>query len=262
MAVRRMEPIEVGTRGLRSVDHALDVLEFLAHCNDPVGLAEMTDQLGLSKSTAHRILVTLRRRGFVHQLPGGRTYAIGVKSFEVGATFLARTSLLSASLVEMERLASLTQETVNLAILDGRDIVYVGKINSPRAYSVTTRIGSRSPAHCTAVGKAILAVLDSLAMDKLLDLPLERYTPQTICDKALLRAELTRIRSESVAIDREEIEPNMCCVAAAIFDYRGHVIAAIGVAAPTGRLLPRLHECAAHVRDAARRISSSLVYLE
>jgi DNA-binding IclR family transcriptional regulator len=256
-----MESIEVGTRGLRSVDRALDLLEFVAHGNDPVGLAELTDQLGLSKSTAHRILVTLRRRGFVHQLPGGRTYAIGVKSFEVGAAFLAGTSLPSASLVEMERLATLTQETVNLAILDGRDIVYVEKLNSSRAYSVTTRVGSRSPAHCTALGKAILAVLDSSAVDKLLDLPLERYTPRTICDAALLRAELGRIRSESIAIDREEIEPNMCCVAAAIFDYRGHVIAAIGVAGPTRRLLHHLQECAEHVRDAARRISSSLVYL-
>ncbi len=249
---------EMGTKGLGTVDRALDVLELVARHGGPLSLGEVTAELGMSKSTAHRLLVTLRRRGFVRLLPDGHSYAIGIKSFEVGATFLNQTSLRSVSFSEMETLSEITQETIHLVTLEGMEIVYIEKINSPRPYSLDTRVGSRSPAYCTAAGKAILAFLEPAALDKLLKLPLKRYTPHTITDPELLREELARVRAECCATDREEIEPNLYCVAAPILDHRHEVVGATGIAGPATRIMNRLPAYKDHVRAAARRISRSL----
>ncbi len=252
------DAFEIGTKGLGTVDHALDVLEFAARQGGPVSLGEVAVELGMSKSTAHRLLVTLRRRGFVRLLPDGHNYTIGIKSFEVGATFINQTSLRSVSFHEMETLSEITQETIHLVTLEGMEIVYIEKINSPRPYSLDTRVGSRSPAHCTAAGKAILAFLEPVALDRLLKLPLKRYTPHTITDPELLREELARVRSDCCAMDREEIEPNLYCLAAPILDHRREAVGAIGIAGPATRILPRLPAYRDHLRPAARRISRSL----
>jgi DNA-binding IclR family transcriptional regulator len=252
------EAPKVGTKGLGTVDRALDVLELAARRGGPIALGEVASELGMSRSTAHRLLVTLRRRGFVRLLPDGHRYTIGIKSFEIGATFLNVTSLRSVSFAEMEVLSEISQETVHLVTLEGMEIVYIEKITSPRPYSLDTRVGSRSPAYCTAAGKAILAFLEPAALDKLLAAPLKRYTPQTITDRDLLREELARVRGDYCAEDREEIEPNLYCVAAPILDHRREVVGAIGLAGPGARIRPRLPAYRDHVRAAARRISRSV----
>jgi DNA-binding IclR family transcriptional regulator len=249
---------EPATGSLGTVDRALAVLEMVARRTAPPSLGEVVAELGVSKSTAHRLLVTLRRRGFLKLLPDGHGYAIGIKCFEIGATFLNQTSLRSISFGEMGWLSEITRETVHLVTLEGTEIVYIEKIASPRPYSLDTRLGSRSPAHCTAAGKAILAFLEPAALDKLLKVPLKRHTPHTITDPELLREELARIRSERCATDREEIEPNLYCLAAPLLDHRRHVVGAIGIAGPAARMLPRLPAFKDHVRAAARRISRNL----
>jgi DNA-binding IclR family transcriptional regulator len=255
---RLRDASEIGTKGLGTVDRALDVLELAARYVGPFSLGNVASELGMSKSTAHRLLVTLRRRGFVRLLPDGRRYSIGIKSFEVGATFLHQTSLRSVSFAEMEVLSEISQETVHLVTLEGMEIVYIEKINSPRPYSLDTRVGSRSPAYCTAAGKAILGFLEPSALDKLLEAPLKRYTPQTITDPQLLREELARVRNDYCAVDQEEIEPNLYCVAAPILDHRREALGAIGLAGPATRIKPRLPAYKDHVRGAARRISRAI----
>jgi IclR family KDG regulon transcriptional repressor len=250
-----------GTQALATVGRALDVLELIAACGAPVSLAELSARLGMSKSAAHRLVVTLRERGFLRQLPDRSSYVVGIKSFEVGAAFLSQTSLRSASLPEMEHLSRLTQETIHLVTLEGMDVVYLEKINSPRPYSVSTRVGSRSPAYCTAVGKAILAFLNPARLEELLRRPLERYTPRTICHPEALKDELARVRSRGYAVDREEIEPNLCCLGAPIFDHGREPAGAIGIAGPADRMLRRMDEDPEEVRAAAQRISASLGHL-
>jgi IclR family KDG regulon transcriptional repressor len=250
-----------GTPALATVGRALDVLELVAGWGGAISLGEVSTRLGMNRSTAHRLLVTLRQRGFLRQLPDRGSYVVGIRSFEVGAAFLAQTSLRSASLPEMERLSEVTQETIHLVTLEGMEVVYLEKINSPRPYSVSTRVGSRSPAHCTAVGKAILAFLDQSRLDELLTQPLERYTPRTICDPEALKDELARVRSQGYAVDHEEIEPNLCCLAAAIFDNGREPAGAIGIAGPAARLLPRMEVDREQVRAAANRISAALGHL-
>jgi DNA-binding IclR family transcriptional regulator len=246
------------TQGLSTVCRALDVLEAVAENGSPLSVTELARRLRLSKSTAHRLAATLRARGYLRQIPDAATYTVGVKSFEIGASFLHQTNLRSISLPEMERLCEMTQETVHLSTLEGAEVVYIEKVSSPRPYGMSTRVGSRSPAHCTAVGKAILAYLEPDSLDRILLQPLERFTPKTICSLELLVEELARVRQQGIATDFEEIEPNLCCVAATIFNHDRHPVAAIGVAGPTARIVPHIELYRPHVQSAARRISRNL----
>jgi len=244
--------------GLGSVRKALDVLEFVAQSESSVGMSETARALGLAKSTTYRLLTALRDRGYVRQMTSTGRYLIGVKAFEVGSGFLTQTDLRSASYPEMERLLQETEETVHLAVLDGFDVVYVEKIVSPRPFSVNSEVGRRSPAYCTAVGKAMLAQQDMASIDRWLQAPLPALTLSTISDPADLKRELANVRQAGFATDSEESEVGLCCLAAPIFDHSGHVVAAIGIAAPKLRMVPSQDLYQSQVLTSAQRISTLL----
>jgi DNA-binding IclR family transcriptional regulator len=219
---------------LQSVDHALTVLEILRE-EDSVGVTELADQLGVAASTAHRLLATLAERDFVVQDRDDRRYRLGDAAQglrrEIAAeecAYLARETLLT--------LARTTEETVNLAMLDGRVALYVDCVPARYRGAIPSRAGMRAAAHCSSAGKALLADFPQAAVDRLL--PGERLTVRTeatIATKPRLARELRSVRRCGYARDVEEWEVGTLALAVPV-RVRGAQRLALSIAAPRARL--------------------------
>lgn len=249
---------------LGSVDKALSLMELLARERRPMSLGEMASRLGLRPSTLHHIVVTLRRRGFVGQDPATRQYRLGLRAFAVGAAVAETLDIRDAADPYLRRLMEATGETANLAILDGDSVVYVAQSLPDRVMKTFTRLGARVPAHCTGVGKALMADLSPEELGKIIDdCELERFTPKTMCVAADLEAELEKVRAAGFAVDDEEREEGVVCIAAPVRDTTGRAVAAISVSGPAARLGAGGRECLVNlVVTAARELSACLGYAQ
>jgi IclR family acetate operon transcriptional repressor len=245
-----------------AVDAALSILETLGSAHE-MGLTELARKLGLGKSSVHRLLASLVTRGYVEKSPQSDRYRLTYRLFAVGSRAAARLGLRDIAHPVMERLAAQTGEAVNLAVLDGRRVVSVHRVESRHLLRIHLEIGGGIPAHATALGKVLLAALapDELTR-RLQGQRLERLTPNTISDRSALRTALARVREAGFATDDEECSLGLRCVAAPILDHRGLAAAAVSISGPSLRLpLPRLSDMAGPVREAAREISHRLGHL-
>lgn len=238
--------------------NGLALLEAMARAGEPCGVSELARQLQLTKSNVHRLLQTLNERGYVRNLGATGRYEVTLKLWELGVDVLDKLDVKAVALGHMEDLAQRSGETVHLSILDRGEVVYIDKVDSPQPVRAYSKVGGRAPAYCVATGKALLAhalpaVLDSVAKN------LRRYTPDTITDAKVLRAELARVQEAGYAINRGEWRAGVCGLAAPIRDARGAVIAAIGISGPIERMKARiLKQRAPAVIEAARSISLGL----
>lgn len=248
---------------MRALDRGLTVLEVLAKTPES-SLTELSEEAGLAFSTAHRILETLRQRGFVVQSADTGRYSLGVRAYEVGTGFLARSQLPEAAQGAMRKLVSDLNETVNLAIQDGSDAVYIDQLESRQKVRMFTQIGARTPLHSSGVGKVLLAWQGEEAQRILLGTgPLRAFTPNTLTEPAAVLNELHRVREQGYAVDSEEFEPGVRCVAAPVRDRHGAVVAALSLSAPAGRLHEaQLASFGARVMAAGKEVSARLGWLE
>ncbi|EOM78543.1 IclR family transcriptional regulator [Rhodococcus rhodnii] len=218
-----------------------------------VGVSELARRADLSKSTTHRVLAMLERNGVVERV--GTDYRLGNRLHEIGRTMYApgQEELRDRLIPFLAELFAATQETVHLAALYDTDVVYLAKLYGHRQVPSPSRIGHRIPAHCTAVGKALLAY-DPDAMQAALAAPLRRYTDRTIVDPVALATELSAIRRLGIAVENGEIQSGLSCVAVPVIGPSGRPVAALSVSGATDRLDVRTH--AATLRrvasDAAR----------
>jgi len=244
---------------VQSVKRALSILETLAQNSADLGVSDLGRALGLSKSTVHRLLATLEEAGYVQSSSPGR-YALGIKAFEVGSAVLNRMGLRKVALGPMQELADLTRETVNLALLDGLEIVYIDRIECSEPLRMDLQVGRRVPTHCSALGKAILAFLDPREFEDIMSrLSFPRYTARTITSGDALRRELAATREQGYSVDNEEYIEGIRCVAAPIFDYRSRPVAALSVAGPSVRLtMDRIGSVAQLLLTATQSISRGL----
>ena len=244
------------------LDRTAGILQVLADARSSLGPAQIAEQLSLHKSTIHRLLAALERHGYIRRQPGNGKYSLGLKLFELGSRAVAGLDLREPAQSILERLVSETGETAHLCVIDGGQMVSVAIAESSRTVRTPATVGRRSPLHCTAVGKAILAFLPERALRALLkQQPLRKFTSRTLVTRAALMAELARIRARGYAIDDEEIEEGLRCVGAPVRNYSGAVVASLSIAGPAFRLsrarLPLLAEA---VTDAAERLSADLGY--
>ncbi|MBC7223827.1 MAG: IclR family transcriptional regulator [Anaerolineae bacterium] len=248
-------------RTIQSVDRAIALLERLADRGGSASLSDLARDVGLSRSTVHGLLSTLRARGLVVQEGNGH-YALGIKLFELGSAAVSRLDLRTAAGPILQHLVDQFQETVHLVVGDGLDVVYIDKRESPRSMRIVSQVGRRLPAYCTAVGKAMLALKPEEELDRLLEgATLRAWTPNTITDKETLRTHLREVRQRGYALDNEEIFEGLCCVGAPIRDHLGQVVAALSVAGPSVRMGPeRKEEIIPAVMEAAAEISHRLGY--
>ena len=238
---------------------ALDLLEALAKADTPLGATELARRVGTTKSAAYRILANLEARGYVAKEPVAARYVLGTHLAYLGQRSLSTIDLRQAARPSLEELHGRFQETVNLGVLDGEEVVYIDMVESPQGLRMAAHVGARDCAHSTSLGKAILAFLPEPRRDRLLRGPLPARTDRTITDSAALRAELERIRAAGVAEDRGENEVGARCFGAPIFDHTGEPTAALSVSAPESRLGDtRSAEVAAALRAAADDVSRRL----
>lgn len=252
-----------GGHVLQSVDRALSILQLLAEeSSDGLALTEISRRLGLNQSTCHHLLSTLRVRRFVSQDEESRRYRLGIKAVEVGQAAMQQVDLVRVALPQMEELMASVQENVNLVVLDNDSVVYVAQVPCDRTVRMFTRIGERAPLHCTGVGKVLLAGLPKEERSDLIDrLELPRFTAATICDGDLLKQELEQVATQGYAMDRDEREEDVTCIAAPLRDYSGEVVAGVSISAPSSRLdEAQQQELLPYLLAAADKISRELGY--
>ena len=220
----------------KSADRALRVLEFLATAPDGSNFTDIARALELPKSSAHELLSVMTERSFIEFNPETKTYRLGIRTWELGQAFVAHRDLMTEARPVMQAIAASLDETVQLAVLDGFEEVYLDRIDSSQQLRVQAIIGARAPAHTTALGKVLLAdrregeLLKALRATKL-----RAMTPHSITSHDELIFELRWVRLHGFAIDNEEHATDLRCVAMPIRDHSGAVIAAMSVAVPITR---------------------------
>lgn len=255
---RKLEPVpDAGhAEGLKSVSTALDVLECFA-TDDELGVSDIARRLGVSKSTAHRILTTLCSRGIAAQNAESGRYRLGLHLFELGHLALARHSLRHAALPIIRDLSQRVGHTVNLSVPDGADIVFIERIENSEGIRILGQVGRRLPAHCTSSGKAIAALNPDL--DKARRAagfpPRARRTVRCAAD---WQAQLEQARRRGFAMSTNESFDGVSSIAVPLIDGAGRAFAAVSVFAPTPLLAPTAPHVVAELRAAARAIVLAL----
>jgi IclR family acetate operon transcriptional repressor len=254
-------------RSVQSVDRALDLLEALAAVDGEVAITALATRTGLHVSTVHRLLATLLRRGYVRQNPETSRYYAGAKlaTLSEGRSRYGELRLRARPL--LRGLTETTRETANLVVLDDLQAVYIETVPSPQVVRLFTSVGNRTPLHATGAGKALLANLPAARRDALLErLDLRGYTARTIVDRTALRRALDDVREKGYAIDDEEYDEGVRCVAVAVAgaatagrDAPGAPLAALSISAPASRLTrQRCAELAPALRRTAAELAEAL----
>jgi DNA-binding IclR family transcriptional regulator len=247
---------------LSSVANSIRLTKAFSEHENEMGISALATRLGLAKSTVHRLASTLVEYDILEQNRETGKYRLGLALFELGALVRRNMDTASQAQGEIHALAEATGETIQLAILDHLSVLYIRVRESRQAVRMSSGLGSRAPAHCTSVGKVLLAHQPAEVVDQVIANGLKRYTQNTIVDGEVLRQELATIRARGYALDDEEIEEGLRCVAAPIRDHGGQVISAISVAAPVQRMSKKtVQGTIPSVVAAANAISRRLGYL-
>jgi DNA-binding IclR family transcriptional regulator len=242
------------------IDRACDVLERLA--NQELGASEIVADLGLSKSTVHRLLSVLADRDYVWRTLESGKYRLGAKLVELGEKAKDSDGLASIAVPYLSRLAAETGETAHLGALRDGEVVLLGAVEGAQTLRMPATVGRRVPAHASSLGKCLLADLDADELAAVMDpLPLARFTPHTIVMQQVLISELAKVRRLGYAIADEESEHGLKCVGAPVRDNSERVASALSIAGPRSRLGPQMLEGrTATVMSVARELSAELGY--
>ncbi|MEE6262670.1 IclR family transcriptional regulator [Plantactinospora sonchi] len=244
---------------IASVDHALRLL-LLLKTRPSVRVAEAADELGVARSTAHRLLAMLVFRGFAAQNPTTRAYHPGPVLIEVGMGALSRLDVRRKARPYLERLVAATGETASLQILEGDKVRFLDSVESRNAVRVASRAGVTLPAHACAGGRVLLAGLAPEAVHRLYPTErLDRVTEATNTDRATLFEELADARTLGHSVNRGESEPGLVAVAVPLPDRVGTPVAALIVAGPTARMGPEgVNRAVAALHEAAKELAETL----
>lgn len=224
---------------IQAVDHALDLLEQFQGDVDELGVTELSKRLKLHKNNVFRLLATLESRNYIEQNRVTENYRLGLKTLELGQTFIKQMGLLRQSRPVLEALVKECNETTYVAILKDSYIVYLDVVETDMTVRVVPRVGSRLPAYCTAAGKIQLAYMTDEELDHYLpNKELKGYTANTITDRDVFKEHLRKVAEQGYALDNEEMDIGVCCVGAPIRDYTRRIIGAVSISGPSMRFSP------------------------
>jgi DNA-binding IclR family transcriptional regulator len=245
---------------INSILRAGGILKALAEGKGSLTLRETAQVMKLDRSTTYRLLLSLEKCGLVEKDGKSGTYSLGLGAFEIGSGYQRRADFVSIAKPFMEELARKAQETVNLAVLSGTEILYIDKVDSPRSVGVMSKIGQRNPVYCTSLGKSLLAFQKEEDRAEILDaIEFKPLTPHTITSRKEFLKEMEQIRAQGYALDRREIEEDVECIAAPIRNHLGNAVAAISISGPQKKIqTPQEKEYVHWVTEAAESISSRL----
>jgi IclR family KDG regulon transcriptional repressor len=244
------------------LDRALAILDLLSADGPDLSLGEVSDKLALHKSTVHRLIMVLERHKLIERNSINGRYRLGLKLFELGTRAVSQLDLRERARPVLERLVLETSETVHLGILDDTEVLYLDKVEPARSVRMSSSVGRRNPAYCTAMGKSILAYLPEAQVEAIVRKHgLKAMTANTITSLLELKAELAAIRERGYAVDNEEIEEGVRCVGCVVRDFSGGPIAAISVSGPAFRISrEKAKSLSRPVVAAANALSAELGY--
>lgn len=251
-----------GTYKVQALDRAFAVLDLLAESDIPLGLAQVASSLQLHKSTAHRFLMVLERHRMVERTTNGK-FRLGLRLFDFGNRAIEQYDLRERAQPHLRRLVAETEETAHLCILEAAHVIYIDKIEPARSVRMITRIGASNPVHCTSVGKAILAFLpEERIADILRRTRFERFTNRTIATPEALRVEIEKTRRRGYAVDDEELEEGLRCIAVPVLDAQRFPVAAVSVSGPSFRVTAqKLPSIANQLLQCVRGISMDMGFV-
>jgi DNA-binding IclR family transcriptional regulator len=246
---------------LKSLSKLVRVLDCFSVNDRNLSLAEICQRTGLPRSTAHRMMASLRDVGFLDQDKERDRYRLGLKLFELGSVALSNLDLHREARPMVDALRRISGQSVHLAVFDGSRAVVIQRADSSSESSGGMTFIENAPAHCTSVGKAILAYQSEEVVDRLIAGGLQRFTESTITKGEALKAELKKIRKRGFSIDEGEHQPGLRCIGAPIRNQAGQVFAGLSISGPAWQLpISEVDDFAKVVMHHANSISQRLGY--
>jgi IclR family transcriptional regulator, KDG regulon repressor len=252
--------LELSDRNMKSLNKALDVLELIAE-NGKIGIRELAQVSGLPPATAHRIVAALVNRGYLNKDDRTHHYALSPKFLSLGEKVQQQIDIVSIGRPYLEALMAETRENANLCIRDGRHVIYIDHVGSPdHNLRIFTKLGGKAPLYASGVGKVFLSWFSESQFQRYLEaVELRSFTPGTLTTAQQLRNEIQTIREKGYAVDNQEKELGVRCVAAPIFNHRNQIEAALSVSGAAQRItMKRLPILAKQVVDVARQLSAAI----
>ncbi len=247
----------------QTVERIAQILRCFTEVETDLGVMQISRETSLHKSTTSRLLSALHNEGFVEKSAETGKYRLGLGLVNLAGVVLERQNLRQAAQEQLRYLADITQETINISILDGKTCINIETIRSPKSIRYAGQLGRRTPLHCTSTGKILLTHMRPEQRQKILTQPLNAYTQHTITDPITLRMSLAEVCDQGYAISNEEFEEGLVAIAAPIWDRSGEVVAALSISGPTYRMdSDTLDEFVLPLTEATQTISRKLGYLQ
>ena len=241
---------------IQSLARGLKILELLGQMPEGVSITELAERLGVDKASASRLVATLVNYGYAEKDAQTRRYHLGPQVVSLSRSVLTRLPLREAAKPFLCQLMESTGECAHLAVSAQGKVLYIDQVESPATLRVNAQVGTLNPLHCTALGKVLLAFGD-------LELPptLESFTPHTLIDPGRLRKNLDQVCAQGYAVDDEEFDIGVRCIAVPVFDFRGKVVGSIGISGPATRVThERLPGLAASVVEMGKALSERMSF--
>lgn len=243
---------------IKSLDRAMQVLEYLS-TTEGLPLTALAEATGQAPATVYRVLVTLEARGLVEFAPEDQTWHVGACAYAIGARFLRRTNLVERARPVLRWLMEQTGETANLGIQKGTSVLFVSQVETWESIRAFFAPGTLAPMHSSGIGKALMAKLPERRLSELLAQPRTRFTPNTLTESSVLLADLEATRARGYALDDEEKELGMRCIAAPVLDASAEAVAGLSVSGPTARITSaRVSVLAGPVQKAAADLTQAI----
>jgi IclR family KDG regulon transcriptional repressor len=254
---------QTGRKVIASVQHALNILNIFEDTHAELGNSDIARLLDMDPGTVAGLVYTLKINNYLDQNPDNRKYRLGLKLVERASILLGQIDLRKTAAPILESLLEWSRESVNLAVRDNQEVVYIERLFGSQSLGIRSELGKRAPLHSTALGKAIMAYLEPNEIRTILgDYTFTAVTPKTIVTKKDLLAELEKVRREGYALDEEENELGGRCLAAPVIDHVGKPVAAISVSAPIQRLpKEKIPEYGEKIKTAAGILSRNIGYI-
>lgn len=245
---------------IQALDRGLMILEALGDEEKDASLSRLAALFPWDKSTTHRLLATLRRRGYVEQDPETGRYRLGLVLLKLSGALNQRLDIRRSAAVLVEELALASRETAHLAVYDRGEVVILVQTDSPEKVRIHTYAGMRLPAHCSSLGKVLLAgMADEDLVQWVKVAGLRRYTEQTLTELKELKTHLVQVRDQGYGLDDQEYEAGIRCLASPVKNSEGQVVAAVGISGPSHRLAAEKRPgYILLVKAAAEKISRSI----
>lgn len=249
------------SESIRAVERALEVLLCFTSETPELSMTQISEMIGINKSTVHRLLATLQAKRFVERDPITGLYSPGNRLLQLAFLTQEKNDLHEIAAPYMQRLNDMHLETITLSILDDKDMVYIAVLESPQKVKLAAKPGQRLPAFCTASGKVVMAYSPEDMVQSILEEGFRKYTSSTISTKETMLHILDLVRQRGFAYSEQEYEEGINAVAAPILDKKNRPLAAIAVAGPTYRLpVERMMEIGPTVAAIAKEISKEILF--